>query len=296
MQVQAFRKVHPLQYHLQYLSQGVRPDGRALLRGRKALVNARAATSADGSAMVRLGHTLVLAGVQADPVVPEESEGRRGCIVVSLEIAATSSIAAQFASRGGAATSRLDREQAAILELLQRTASGTLVNLDALCIEQGRAVWCCRCDLYVLEHDGNVLDAAMLAMLCALQDVRLPVAKLEDAGGGVRLVEEQEHAIPLVLSRPLYSTSFCVISGHLVLDPTADEESLSTTTFTLLLDGAGSFASMHKPGGTPLDEKTTAVALEAARTRVIALTAVARSCASRAMASIEARDETICSL
>ena len=30
-------------------------------------------------------------------------------------------------------------------------------------------MWCVRCDMYVIEHDGNVLDAAMLAMLCALQ-------------------------------------------------------------------------------------------------------------------------------
>ena len=66
MQVQAFRKVHPVQYHLQYLNQGVRPDGRGLLRARKTLVSAHAASSADGSAMVRLGHTLVIAGVQVE--------------------------------------------------------------------------------------------------------------------------------------------------------------------------------------------------------------------------------------
>mmetsp|Transcript_47207 Transcript_47207/g.100747 ORF Transcript_47207/g.100747 Transcript_47207/m.100747 type:complete len:259 (-) Transcript_47207:309-1085(-) len=218
--------------------------------------------------------------LQAEAVVPAESEPSRGYIVVSLEMAATSAVATQSGARGGGAVARLDREQAASLELLQRTASGELVDPEALCIEQGRAVWCCRCDVYVLEHDGNVLDAAMLAMVCALQDVRLPRVRLDDAdkAGSVRLLLEQERAIPLLISRPLYSISFGVVSTYLLLDPTADEEALSTTVFSLILGADGAFASLHKPGGAPVDESSIASALDAARSRLPALVAVVRSC------------------
>ena len=65
----AFRTVQPLEYYLKFLTQGVRPDGRALLRARKATSRGGAVSSADGSCMVQLGKTVVIAGVQCEPSV-----------------------------------------------------------------------------------------------------------------------------------------------------------------------------------------------------------------------------------
>ena len=70
----AFRKVQPLEYYLRFLSQGVRPDGRALLRARKATATGGAVSSADGSCMLKLGQTVVIAGVQAEPTAPTQAE------------------------------------------------------------------------------------------------------------------------------------------------------------------------------------------------------------------------------
>lgn len=165
----AFHKVvHPLHYHQAFLSRGVRADGRGLLRPRRASAGAGVVTSADGSAMVKLGQTTVLAGVRGQPALPSEAEPGRGRVIVALEIAQTCSSGGNSALRGGGAAHRHEREQArtslvrprrrlgsarrgsrtsnpraartcalcppqaALSELLQRTASGGLVALERI--------------------------------------------------------------------------------------------------------------------------------------------------------------------
>lgn len=107
----AFQKVHPLQFHQAFLSRGVRSDGRGLLRARHALANARIITSADGSSMVKLGRTTVLAGVRAQPTLPSETEPGLGRVVIVLELAPTCTTLSSAAMRGSAAQHRLEREQ-----------------------------------------------------------------------------------------------------------------------------------------------------------------------------------------
>jgi len=198
----------------------------------------------DGSARVRIGQTVVLAGIQCEATHPTDTEPARGRIIVSLELAGVCSpVAGAAVARGGpGGAGRLEREQAALLELLQRTASGGLVDLDALCAVEGRAVWTCHCDLYVLEHDGNLTDAALLAMSAALSNLKLPhvwydekldslvveepVPTLASEASGKRKrslsqpVPGRAEALRTIkLSRPLLPSTFAVLSGQLLMVP-----------------------------------------------------------------------------
>ena len=237
----AFRTVQPLEYYLKFLEQGVRPDGRALLRPRKATATGGVVSSADGSCTLKLGQTVVIAGVHCEPAVPTQAEPTLGRVIVSLEVSAVASAAASSGQRGS--TERQNRELGPLLELLQRVASDDLLDLQALCIVEGRAVWSCHCDLYVLEHDGNLTDAALLAMTRALRDVRLPRVEFAkpaadaaalavaggesgggESGGGAAggelpegLVVREERAVPLALTRPVFPLSFGLLSDHLLL-------------------------------------------------------------------------------
>ena len=101
----------------------------------------------------------------------------RGRVVVGLDLAAVCSPAASAAALGGGG-GRLEREKAVLVELLQRVAMGGLVDLDTLCAVEGVAVWSLYCDVCVLQHDGNLLDASLLAMMLALSRVRLPSVQL----------------------------------------------------------------------------------------------------------------------
>ena len=286
----AFRKVQPEEFYRKFLAQGVRPDGRALLGARKATPTPGAVSSADGSCMLKLGKTVVLAGVQCEPGVPTKADPALGRVVVSLEVSSVASVAAGSSARGAAG--RLDRELAPLRELLQRVASDDLLELNTLCIAEGRAVWKCHCDVYIIEHDGNLTDAAMLALMCAIGDVRLPRVEFgaaappsqaaaagaqppdPSAEGGGGLVVREERAVPLRLARPVYPVSFGLLSSSLLLDPCAEEEALASCGFTVLLDGAGKLCALHKPGGAPLSPEQADHAIVAAQQRLPALIAL----------------------
>lgn len=46
--------------------------------------------------------------------------------------------------------------------------------MESLCIRAAEKVWQIRVDLNVLNHEGNILDCANTAVVCALAHYRLP--------------------------------------------------------------------------------------------------------------------------
>jgi exosome complex component RRP43 len=64
LQASAFKRLYPEQYFQRFLSEGLRPDGRTLSVCRAASIGLHSVAQADGSAMVKLGATTVLAGAR----------------------------------------------------------------------------------------------------------------------------------------------------------------------------------------------------------------------------------------
>ena len=56
--------------------------------------------------------------------------------------------------------------------------SSRAIDRESLCIVQGRLVWNLQVDLYVINEDGNLLDACFLATVAALMNTRLPEVTL----------------------------------------------------------------------------------------------------------------------
>jgi len=65
-----FQKLHPAEYFRKFISQGVRPDGRLLTGFRPTTVHYGVISTANGSAMVRVGGTTVVCGVKAEVAEP----------------------------------------------------------------------------------------------------------------------------------------------------------------------------------------------------------------------------------
>lgn len=61
----AFQKLYPLEYMLRWLAEGLRPDGRTLGKARTLSISLGALSKTQGSALVKLGSTTVLAGGHA---------------------------------------------------------------------------------------------------------------------------------------------------------------------------------------------------------------------------------------
>lgn len=66
-----FQKLQPTEFFRKFVSQGVRPDGRLLNSFRPTTVHQGVITTANGSAMVRIGGTTVVCGVRAEVAEPK---------------------------------------------------------------------------------------------------------------------------------------------------------------------------------------------------------------------------------
>ena len=65
--------------------------------------------------------------------------------------------------------------------------SGGVLDLEQLCIVEGKAVWNLKLDVVCLNHDGSCTDAALLAVVGALANLRVPattVIKTTGTEGG----------------------------------------------------------------------------------------------------------------
>lgn len=60
-----FRKIHPNKYLRDYLEKDVRPDSRKKLEFRPVIININSISTAEGSALVKLGNTTVICGIKA---------------------------------------------------------------------------------------------------------------------------------------------------------------------------------------------------------------------------------------
>lgn len=57
--------IHPIKYYRDFINLNVRPDGRELDQFRPVRININSIGTADGSAIVKLGHTTVVCGIKA---------------------------------------------------------------------------------------------------------------------------------------------------------------------------------------------------------------------------------------
>ena len=268
----------PDQFLLRHLQHYARPDGRSESRHRRAHLKTALVESAHGSAIVRIGQTPVLAGITCKPLRPPEQKPNSGRVTVSLELAATASVAAAAAAtRTGGITSGSRADYAATADLVRHAATTGILKLESLCVEPGSLVWGVHCDIHILEDDGSHVDACILALNSSVRDVSLPDVFLseDDAQNAVSLSDENVRPLKYSpASDTIFAITFGVISGTLVADPTSDEQILMDACFTVLMSGGLEFRGLHKLGGHTASDACIAAAVDCARHRVVALCAL----------------------
>lgn len=77
--------------------------------------------------------------------------------------------------------------QSQMTQLLKRCQ---LIDPKKLCISPGQAVWVLYLDVHVLDANGALLDACLLATLATLLDVRIPKVRVSTEGNVERSQEE----------------------------------------------------------------------------------------------------------
>jgi exosome complex component RRP43 len=109
--------------------------------------------------------------------------------------------------------------------------------------------WHLSVDMYCLDYCGNVFDAALLALVAALRDCRLPTVSRDELGA---YVCSRKRTVPLQFNFVPISTTFALIDQFIIADPTDAESELETASLSLVLDADGQIVSVRKPGGSPI--------------------------------------------
>lgn len=147
-----------------FWSSNTRPDGRLFHEARRLTVQQSILTkNAIGSSLVRMASTVVLAAVSYQVGQPI-ALGDGGGVGTSSTAVSQGDINVQFSD---------DRKYNILQSYLERLLRETM-DLKQLSIEAGQSAFCLTITLHVLNLDGNLTDAAMLACVAALQDVTLP--------------------------------------------------------------------------------------------------------------------------
>ena len=94
-----------------------------------------------------------------------------------------------------------------------------IINLEQLCIKPGVACWVLYVDIICLNYDGNVFDAALLALMSALQNLALPTGVVYDElTSTVKIIVDEDkmdedEKVGLMINKIPLSVSFCVVDG-----------------------------------------------------------------------------------
>ncbi|KAG6584886.1 exosome complex exonuclease RRP45-like protein [Phytophthora cinnamomi] len=275
----------------------VRADGRELLQQRKIRVQFRRSES-ESQAEVQLGRTRVIGNVHGEIVPPFPDRPTEGFLHFAVELSpmASPSFEAAASAGRGAASSVAAAELARLVERGVRESRA--LDTEALAVVAGEKVWAITCHVHVVDHGGNLVDAASLAAIAALMHYRRPEVAVKEGSagnGGVTVYSVDEHAaVPLSLHHIPISISFCFLqpaatmqanAGNegdvdadedgepiIFMDPTDREERITDARMSFTFNSFRELCAVHKIGGAAISQSTVLRCANVAAARVVELT------------------------
>ena len=129
------KKLQPEEYLRQHYEQGFRPDGRSVLTSlRPVSISTGSINTADGSAVVKQGETIVVCGIKLEIAEPKAETPKSGYIVPNLTLSPLCH--SQFKQGPPSETA-----QVASNFLNQVLVNSGYLDLEELCILEGKYVW-----------------------------------------------------------------------------------------------------------------------------------------------------------
>ena len=214
-------------YVKELAAKGVRIDGRAAMDRRPIEIKNGVINHSDGSAYVNLGGTKVLAGVKVLPGEPFPDRANEGGLIVNFE---ASELANKYPS---------DRIMYSV-EVGRVTDRGVreshLIDFEKLVIEPGKKVLFVFIDIFALNNNGNLLDAANIAALSALLSAKYLVEGAQEKTG-----------LPLNKENLSISHTFIKVGNTILFDQDSAEENVADARLSIGLSHG--INSLQKGGG-----------------------------------------------
>jgi exosome complex component RRP42 len=203
--IETFRKM---------FSEEKRFDGRKLNEYRHIEVSNDVSNKAEGSARVKMGKTEVIVGVKMMMGEPYSDSPDKGNLSVSTDLLPLASPRFEMGPPDFPAVELPRLVDRAIRE------SG-MIELDKLVIKEGEKVWTVMIDIYPLNDDGNLIDAATIGAVFALKNAKLPVL---DKDGKIDYHKESKESLPISKETYPFSFSFFKLGNSIIMDPNREEE------------------------------------------------------------------------
>ncbi len=227
---------------VQLAGQNKRLDQRGLLEYRQPInVELDISCTAEGSAKVQLGKTVVMVGVKMAIEKPYNDTPDEGGITINVELLPLSNPDYESGPPGIKAV-----ELARVTDRGIREAKA--IDMKKLCITPGEKAWFIMVDIMTINDAGNLFDVAGMAVLAALKAARFP--EVDPKTGVIDYHKKTDRALPLT-KEPIPVTVYKV-NGALLVDPTLEEEESYDARLTIASDAKGIISAMQKGGETPL--------------------------------------------
>ncbi|KAI7996337.1 Exosome complex component RRP43 [Camellia lanceoleosa] len=169
MEVGAFRRLFPLRFHEHHLLESIRSDARKLRKATDTTLALGAVVFTDGSALAKIGCTsdvfvyTMLAAIKMEVMTPTTESPDKGCIVIDFHIPP---ICSPIVRPG---------RPADVAPVISKYSG--MINFKELSLVSGKAAWMAYLvmetfilflqEIYCLDVDGALFDAALLAVVVA---------------------------------------------------------------------------------------------------------------------------------
>ncbi|XP_048189399.1 exosome complex component RRP45 isoform X1 [Perognathus longimembris pacificus] len=199
-----------------------------------------------GCCVVELGKTRVLGQVSCELVSPKLNRPTEGILYFNLELSQMAAPAFE-PGRQSDLLVKLNR----LLERCLRNSK--CIDTESLCVVAGEKVWQIRVDLHLLNHDGNIIDAASIAAIVALCHFRRPDVSVQ--GDEVTLyTPEERDPVPLSIHHMPICVSFAFFQQgtYLLVDPSEREERVMGGLLVIAMNKHREICTIQSSGGIML--------------------------------------------
>lgn len=235
------------------LNHGKRFDDRSFTEYRDISIKTNYIGKADGSALVSIGGTTVLAGVKAQITTPFANTPGTGILITNTELLAIASRTFEYGP-----PNKFAIEISRVVDRAIRESP--LVDLEKLCVVEGEKVWKLHVDINILDFDGNIMDAACLSAVCALLTTKIPSTKT--VNGEILINDDELVKLPILNKSVLCSV--VKVNNKLIVDPLFIEETLMDASISFGFREDGSLCAIQKCGLEIMNSKEVMSAMNIA--------------------------------
>lgn len=220
----------------QLIARGKRLDGREPNDYREIQLESGLIERAEGSARVRLGKTEVLVGTKVEAGEPFPDTPNEGVLTVNAELVPLASPTFEPGPP--------DENSVELARVVDRgIRESKCIALEDLVVEPGKKVFVVFVDVYVLNHDGNLIDASALAAIAALLNTKMSNYEVKE--GEIKIKPGYK---PLPMRNYPVTVTSAKIGDKIVVDPWLEEEQVMDARLSLAFEKDGKICATQKGG------------------------------------------------